>query len=369
MPNITFYPLGDADCCKIDLANGRKLLFDFAHCKDSEDEDDLRIDLAEALRKDLESAHRDYFDVVAFTHGDMDHIRGSSEFFYLEHAKKYQSDERIRIKELWVPAAMIIEEGSKEESRILRSEARYRLKQGTGIRVFSRPEKLKNWMENEGISLEDHAHLITDAGNLVPGFTKYSDGAEFFVHSPFAIRENDKLIDRNEGALILQAVFDCDGRETSFMIIGDTTYEVLADIVNITRYHERDERLRWDIYDIPHHCSYLALSDEKGDRKTEPVEEVKWLLRQGQKGGILVSSSKPIPDGYEDDQPPQRQAANYYKELASNIDGEFRVTMEYPEKSNPSPIEIKIDGFGLTLAKAVAAGSSYIVSRSAPRAG
>lgn len=368
MPKLTFYPLGNADCCKIDLADGRKMLFDYADCKDKEDEDDLRIDLAKALRDDLESADRNYFDVVAFSHGDMDHIKGSSEFFYLEHASKYQSEKRIRINELWVPAAMIIEEGSKEESRILRSEARYRLKQGKGIRVFSRPDKLRDWLEGEGIDLEDRAHLITDAGNLVPDFEKKADGVEFFVHSPFAVREDDTLVDRNEGALILQTVFECDGQETSFMIIGDTTHEVLADIVNVTRHHDRDERLKWDIYDIPHHCSYLALSDEKGERKTKPVDEVKWLLEQGQKGGVLVSCSKPIPDE-DDEQPPHRQAVNYYREVADNTDGEFRVTMEHPDKSNPKSLEIKIDRFGLTLVKAAAVGSSYAVGRSAPRAG
>src|SRR5574337_1970825 len=114
MHKLTFYPLGNADCCKIDLANGRKLLFDHAHTRSDEDENDPRIDLAKVLREDLETDDRDYFDVVAFTHADDDHIHGSSDFFYLEHATKYQNGDRIKIKELWVPAAMITEEGSED---------------------------------------------------------------------------------------------------------------------------------------------------------------------------------------------------------------------------------------------------------------
>ena len=39
---------------------------------------------------------------------------------------------------------------------------------------------------------------------------------------------------------------------------------VLEDVVRITRDHGKDDRLRWDLYNIPHHCSYLALSDDKG---------------------------------------------------------------------------------------------------------
>ena len=30
MPKLTFYPLGNADTCLIDLADGRKVLFDYA---------------------------------------------------------------------------------------------------------------------------------------------------------------------------------------------------------------------------------------------------------------------------------------------------------------------------------------------------
>ena len=36
MHKLTFYPLGNADCCKVDIANGKKLLFNFANVRDSE---------------------------------------------------------------------------------------------------------------------------------------------------------------------------------------------------------------------------------------------------------------------------------------------------------------------------------------------
>jgi len=86
-------------------------------------------------------------DVLALTHGDDDHIRNSTEFFELRHAVKYQGNGRIKVKELWVPAAMILEEGTNDQQTneviIWRQEARHRLREGKGIRVFSRPDKLK----------------------------------------------------------------------------------------------------------------------------------------------------------------------------------------------------------------------------------
>ena len=264
---------------------------------------------------------------------------------------------------------MIVEKASQEEAKVIRKEARYRLKKGKGIRVFSRPERLRDWLEEEGLTLDDRRHLITDAGQLVPGYDKEKEGVEFFVHSPFALRKEDELEDRNENALILQAVFNVDGQHTKFMLIGDSTYEALSNIVNITKYHKREERLEWDIYDIPHHCSYKALSDEKGKDITEPDPDVDSLLNQGKTGGKLISCSNPIPEDDENNLPPHRQAANYYKKIASKIGGEFKVTMEHPTILKPKPLVITIDKWGATIKKIISGGGSAAISRPAPRAG
>src|SRR5271167_4963293 len=108
---LNFFPLGNADCCRIDLDSGRQILIDYAAMRDASDKGALRIDLPSVLRKDLEARKRDYYDVVGFSHLDDDHIRGASNFFYFEHAEKYQEnlDGKVRVKigELWVPAAVI----------------------------------------------------------------------------------------------------------------------------------------------------------------------------------------------------------------------------------------------------------------------
>src|SRR4051794_11680636 len=115
MHKATFYPLGNAHTCLIELEKGRWLLFDYANVRDPNNESDLRVDLATELRNTLEAARRDYIDVVAFTHGDDDHIHGAPEFFHLEHAEKYQGDGRIKIQELWVPAAFLLEEKVEDD--------------------------------------------------------------------------------------------------------------------------------------------------------------------------------------------------------------------------------------------------------------
>lgn len=373
MPQLTFYPLGNADCCLIDLMNGEKLLFDYANLRNPDDPDDLRIDLEKALRENMEDADRDFFHVVAFSHLDRDHICGASEFFHFDHAAKYQGSNRIKIETLWVPAAAILEEGVEDDARIIRAEARHRLKEGTGIRVFSRPDKLKNWLEEQGLTLESRQHLITDAGKLVPSFTLDKHGVELFVHSPFASRlDSGELLDRNTDSLAMQATFRVDGVLTKVFFGSDLDHEALSTIAEITQKHKNEERLEWDINKLPHHCSYLSLGPEKGKEKTKPVPNVSWFYeKQGQKHGKIVSTSWPIPTNGDDVQPPHRQAANYYRDIlsSSKLDGEFLVTMEHPKKSAPKPLVVIVDGTKARVRNTLNVGVASILTQRPPRAG
>ena len=364
---LTFHPLGNADCTRIDFADGKKMLVDYADMRNADDPFDKRIDLPEELKADLRAAKRDYYNVVCFTHLDDDHCCGAGDFFWLQHALKYQGEGRIKINELWVPAAAILEDGIEDSARIVRQEARHRLKNGAGIRVFSRPGKLKEWLEVNGLTLESRAHLITDAGQYVPGFTKFgSERAEFFIHSPFGWRQDQNgIIDRNQDSVVFQATFLEGGRETYALFMSDINHDSIEQIVTTTRRHNRDDRLLWDVFKVPHHCSYTAIGPEKGKDKTEPTGEVAWLCEtQGRQRCTLVSTSKPMPmKGTPDDedvQPLHRQAGNYYQEVAYLKDGLFKVTMEYPTKGKPKPMQVEITDRGarlLTVSATVGAAS------------
>jgi hypothetical protein len=373
MHTVTFFPLGNADCCRLDLADGRKILFDYANTRCSDDPSDKRVDLAEELRADLKAAKRDFYEVVAFTHLDTDHFCKSTEFFELRHAAKYQGKDRIKINTMWVPAAAIYEDRADlaEEGRIIQAEARYRLEKGEGIRVFSRPAKLEEWLKSRGLTLESRSHVITDAGQVVPGFSLAEHGIEFFVHSPFASRQDDgTFIDRNTSSLVMQIVFEVLGRQTKMILPADTTHEVWTEIVRVTKFHGRPERLEWDLFKLPHHCSYLSLGPDKGKDKTEPVEGVRWIFEdQSQLGAIVVSTSDPIPTTVDQEQPPHRQAANYYRDNRRENGGTFVVTMEHPKASAPEPLVITIDHRKATIKKRALAASVAVTSVSAPRAG
>ena len=374
---ITFYPVGNGDTSQIILENGKRILMDYRHRKKTEEGEGPEINLKARLEQELKDAGRDSFDVVAFTHADTDHIENSTEFFELRHATKYQGNGRIRIDTLWVPAAMVLETGTNgqqsSEFVIWRQEARHSLKEGKGIRVFSKPEKLKDWLEENGLTLESRRHLITDAGQLAPEFDIGTDGVEFFCHSPFIKHVDDGDDLRNAASLIFNVRFRRNGTDYDYLAVGDSEWSVLEDIVTTTKAHGNMDRLAWDLYNIPHHCSYLALSDEKGEFETTPKPLVEELLLSGKEGAYIVSSSCPILDtkeGREQTQPPHVQAKKSYETYRKKTGGaKLLVTMEEPNATKPEPLEFKVDSQGLSLARAAASAASVIISKPAPRAG
>lgn len=374
---IIFYPVGNGDTSQIILENGKRILMDYRHQKKTEDGEGPEINLKAHLKQELKNAGRESFDVVAFTHADKDHIENSTDFFELWHAAKYQGDGRIKIDTLWVPAAMVLEKGTNSQQSsefvIWRQEARHRLKEGKGIRVFSKPEKLKDWLEENGLTLESRRHLITDAGQLVPEFNIKSDGVEFFCHSPFIKHVDDGDDLRNAASLIFNVRFRKNGANYDYLAVGDSEWSVLEDIVTTTKAHGNMDRLAWDLYNIPHHCSYLALSDEKGEFETTPKPLVKEILMSSKEGAYIVSSSCPIMDtkeGREQIQPPHVQAKKCYETYREKTGGaKFLVTMEEPNGTKPEPLEFKVDNLGLSLARAATSATAILTSKPAPRAG
>lgn len=366
MPKITFYPVGNADTFVIDLAGGEKFVFDYANRRTGED-GDKRCDLPAELRKDL--GDRAYYDVAVFTHLDTDHTDGMTDFFYLEHDPKFQgktSDgkKRIKMETMWVPAAVLTEElkDKEKESYDIQNEAWHRLENKNGIRVFSRPESLRTAIEKRKIKFDDVKHLIIDAGRTVEDYTQAKHGVEFWVHSPHASRQNeDELVDRNDHAIVLLATFKVGGVETKVQLFADVTHEVIADIVNVTKKHKNEVRLEWHVFKVAHHCSYLSLAPEKGKTKTKPVDEVAWLFEeQGQAKSIVVSTSDPIPSG-DTTQPPHRQAAKYYEDVATDLKGQFKVSMEHPKKSDPNPLVIEISAAGAKVVEVAQEASAQSV--------
>ena len=252
MTKLTFYPLGNADCCLIDLSEGKKILYDYANTRGED-----ACDLAEWLKEDLDGV--DEIDVVAFSHSDQDHVKGAKDFFYMEWAAKYQSDDRVKMKELWVPADMIIDKHPNEDesARVLREEARHRLKEGKGVKVFSRPERLKDWLEDNDLTLKEREDCIVNAGVVVDTFSLDADGVEVFAHAPFSMMDGEEIIDKNTNSLVHHLTIKEGEKEFGVLMCADAVQATLDGVVKQTKKYGNEERLAWDILKVAHHCSCL----------------------------------------------------------------------------------------------------------------
>lgn len=370
MHSVTFYPLGNADTTLVQLNNATtSILFDYANVRCADDPSDKRCDLPVELNK---VATGDTFDVVCFTHLDNDHVQGASSYFYLDHSSTYQGTDRKKIGQLWVPASAIIENKSScgPDAQIIQSEARYRLRKGKNILIFSKPKKLKEWCAKNGIDFDAISHLIVDAGKVVPSISLDHHGAEFFVHSPFY--DESETIDRNDSAVVVQCTFD--NLKSSKLLLGsDISYAVWEDIIKVTNLKGNSSRLEWDLFHVSHHCSYKSLAAEKGKTKTDPSERIRWLFSypQARTKPTIVSPSKRIPTEFgpaHGEQPPHKQAYNFYDQDA---DGQVKVTMDYPSASKPKPMKFEIGDRGVAIAPigtSLGSGTSRPSSRP-PRAG
>jgi hypothetical protein len=239
MHKLSYFRAGIADCCRIDLHNGKKLLFDYACLRSADGPMDQPLDLRKTLREDLRASRRNGYDVVTFTHLDDDRAHGASEFFWFDHALKYQGQDRAKIAVLWVPAAVLLEKDLTGDDRVIQIEARCRFRRKAGIRVFSCPDRLRAWIEDQGLRFDDYRHLVTDGGQIVPGFTKEADGAEFLVRSPSAERTDGAVTEPNDSSLIMQATFVFAGRETRLVLGPHSKRELWDKDIGITSSDQR----------------------------------------------------------------------------------------------------------------------------------
>ena len=201
----------------------------------------------------------------------------------------------------------------------------------------------------------------------MPGFSLDADKVEFFCHSPFIKHCDDGDIVRNSAALVFNVRLKSGKELFDYLEVGDAEWGDLEDIVTTTRQHKNDDRLKWDLFNIPHHCSYKALSDEKGVVETTPKPGVHELLKLGRPDAYLISSSLPITDdkeGREREQPPHVQAKKCYQRY-----GYFLTTMEEPSTRKPEPIQFVVTDKGLARDNPIRTGPAIITSKPAPRAG
>ncbi len=362
---FVFYPVNNGQTVKIVLDSETNLLFDVKQKDESAEGKDKTWDVRESLLKELPLRDdRSFLSVFCLSHADLDHCQGFGDIFLLPGQNDIDEDEEktlIQIDELWVTAQIFNEEYSTQAEKV-QKEARRRLKlwadpqkqevakkPGNMLVVFGRYD------DEKGIDKLPEDRHIGAGGNFYNICGRERTDFSAFVHWPFKNAIEDEELPRNEVSLVMQLAIKEAAISAQMLLGGDAGCEVWETVYNKSNAKGNLNTLNWDIFLIPHHGTYKFFTKKEHEEgreeaKNNPEKTSMKILERGKKNGWLVCSSRPIKNNnYEDKDPPHIEGITHYRKTAENVGDRdhFVCLMEYPDESEPKPLEIRLTSNGL----------------------
>lgn len=355
---LKFYPVCNGDTVLITLKDETTILIDSNIRETGEDAEgnqifDVKKDLLLSLKKKDSNYHLDLF---ILTHHDQDHCRGLKKHFYqgdpANHNSTNRENDEIIIDELWV-TSLLFSCSNCDDSKTLRKEAERRCK------LWCDNDKYKNFPGNRiriiGYNGEER---YKDVPNSVPGEIQnqinnnLKNDFDFFIHSPFKsnVVTSTAKEDANPSSVVLQARFKINTYDKEFSTLaifgGDADHYIWEKILNISKKNGNKDKLKWDLFLAPHHCSWTFFNDVPYDAKEENKKPKNYsleILDQKIGAGKIIASCKIIKNN--DDNPPHYRAKEeYQKKLYQKED--FIELAKEPKKSNPQPVIFKVTSQG-----------------------
>lgn len=375
---ITFFPVSNGDMTLISLIDDTNILIDVNIRSAADNPDDETCDVAAELRKRIKTDDkgRPYVDVFVLSHPDQDHTTGLQNHFHLGKPEDYVDEppegeeKKIFVREIW-SSPMVFRRASKNhtltpDAKAFNIEAKRRVKlyketngagitNGDRILIIGEDEDPK---KNQGLE-----NILVKEGEIIRNINgSYSTAAWMRILAPFPKQdeEEEKSLAKNHSSIIIQFHIAADSTHPDaclFLTGGDAEVAIWKKLWK--KYKDSTDYLKYDLLQIPHHCSWHVLSsDSRKDCKDPKVDaDAKSALSQANEGAIIVSSSKAIKD--DDSDPPCYAAKQEYLTISKN----FKCTGEYPNEASHEPMEfiIATDGVqppGKKKASMAAAGIS-----------
>lgn len=375
---IKFYPVDNGDNVLLKLDDSTTVIIDCQIRENEENSDgvtiyDVKKDLIKELRKD--SNNNPYVDLFINTHPHQDHCLGFGRNYYHgspdDYSETNRKNEEIIIGELWV-TQMFFKDDLSDDASDVRKEAKRRRKLFEDASKDSSRDgnRLRIIGYNSDDKTVDGLHYIP--GDSIDTFNgKKNDYLSIFIHAPFKsdlVRGNTDD-DKNATSIVIQMRLRTkkDGNIKSQIIIGgDTDHYVWEQILEKSKKHNNEDKLKWDLFLAPHHCSWTFFNDTPyKDNKMPKDYALEFLDYRNENAHIVASSAKIIND---DNNPPCYQAKLEYEKKVGDI--KFKNTAMHKDEKAPKPLVYTItEDDGLMLQKTTAAAAATILSSSAPRAG
>lgn len=383
---IKFYPVDNGDNTLITLSDKTTILID---CKIREGEETnagnnifpVKDDLIESIEENQDGAP--FIDLFILTHPDEDHCLGfEKNFFHGESPENYDDDnkenEEIIINELWC-TTMLFNGASNNDAKALKKEAERRKK----LWDEDKPEKNDdgNRIRMIGYDGDDRFENIPES---IPGETltleeingNNTGNFEFFIHSPFkkSLIQATSNEDKNFSSIAMQARFKINESDDQWACLylfgGDADHYIWKEILNKSKDNGNEDKLKWDIFLSPHHCSWTFFNDVPYDAKEEnktPKETSLEILDYKEGAGKLVASCKVVRSS--DKNPPHAAAKKEYQKKLDKKSDFIELAME-PSENSPEPYVFEITPSGPMAeseeegtATAALGGSSTVVNK------
>ena len=351
MSKIKFYPVDNGDTVLIKV-NKTTIQID-ANIRNNDDCYDVMSDLLDEF--DTDGDGRYHLDLFMLTHPDEDHCHGIDTYYYLGDPDKYSETDKendlVIIDELMV-TPMLFSDATSTPAKALKKEAERRRK----LWDDNSPSKTNagNRLVIIGYDGDKRYENVT---SYIPGDTikevngKSMSLLEFFVHSPFKdnLVEGRAEADKNETSIVMQTRFKYASTDTKpsalYLFGGDADHYIWDEIQEQSTAHDNEDKLDFDIFMAPHHCSWTYFNDvpyKKGETD-KPVESSKNLIKDHKmKGAVIIASSKQIKD--DDDNPPHYPAKEEYEKLIGS--DKFISLAEEPDSKNPKPVVYEVTSTG-----------------------
>ncbi len=373
---IKFYPVGNADCSLIKLDNGKTIIVDCQLLADLTDGQgkrvmfDVKADLLKELKRDVYD--RPFVDLFISTHPHDDHCKGFSGNFYHGDVSDYDKDknkDEIIIEELWITPRGIknelsspsedVRKEAKRRRKLYDSDANFKGSQGNYLRIIGYDED----KDFDGRYCYVPGKLVT----MVHG--ESLAWLDIFIHAPFKedVETSKKSDDKNATSIVVQLAFKVAGYigyKSRVLMGGDAEYKIWQHIID---NNNEDDRLKWNIFLAPHHCSWSFFNEP--DNKKEILQTAEIILCQqlGNSAHIIASSNEIRDDG---NNPPCYEAKQQYiKQLKAGVSHFLNTATHSKHGSIPQPIVFKINENGKILKASTTVAGASSISNPAPRAG
>lgn len=375
---IKYYPVGNADCTLIKLDNGMTIIVDCQILSDLTDGKgkqinyDVKADLLKELKKD--TSGRPYVDLFISTHPHDDHCKGFEDNFYHGKINDYDKDKNkneIIIDELWITprglknnladTAVAVRKEAKRRKELYDDNPDFKGSRGNYLRIIGYDQDKEF----------DSRYCYVPGKVITSAHGSSFSWLEIFIHAPFKedVETSKKYDDKNATSIVVQFWFKVEiaGEvyyKTRVLMGGDAEHDIWQHILD---NNSDDEKLKWNIFLSPHHCSWSFFNVSDNKKEILPSAETILDKQIGTAAHVVASSDEIKNDGKN---PPCYQAKQQYIKKLKSGSVHFVNTATHNKVGEiPQPIVFKISETGKKLLALTAIAGTPSIANPAPRAG